>query len=164
MADFSFDVVSKVDLNLIEEAISVAKKEVTNRYDFKGSNPDLELVSKENLIKISCADEYKVKALYDILLTRLAKKGVALKNFQPQKIEAALAGTAKQEVKIQQGIPSDKAKEMTKLIKESKLKVSASIQGDQLRVSSASKDALQQTIALLKGKDFGLELQFTNYR
>ena len=164
MADFSFDVVSKVDLNLIEEAISVAKKEVSNRYDFKGSNPNIELFSKENILKISCADEYKVKALYDILLTRLSKKGVALKNFKPQKIEAALGGSAKQEIKIQQGIPADKAKEITKTIKEAKLKVAASIQGDQLRVTSASKDALQQTIALLKGKDFGLELQFTNYR
>ena len=164
MADFSFDVVSKVDLNLIEEAISVAKKEIANRYDFKDSNPNIELLSKDNLIKLSCSDEYKVKALYDVLLTRLSKKGVALKNFQPQKIESALGGTAKQEVKIQQGIPSEKAKEIVKIIKEAKLKVTASIQGDQLRVISASKDALQDTINLLKGRDFGLELQFTNYR
>lgn len=164
MADFSFDVVSKVDLNIIEEAISVAKKEIANRYDFKDSNPNIELAAKDNLIKLSCSDEYKVKALYDVLLTRLSKKGVALKNFQPQKIESALGGTAKQEVKIQQGIPADKAKEIVKLIKEAKLKVAASIQGDQLRVTSASKDALQEAIGLLKGKDFGLELQFTNYR
>ncbi len=164
MADFSFDVVSKVDLNIIEEAISVAKKEIANRYDFKDSNPNIELLSKDNLIKLSCSDEYKVKALYDVLLTRLSKKGVALKNFQPQKIESALGGTAKQEVKIQQGIPADKAKEIVKIIKEAKLKVAASIQGDQLRVTSASKDALQDSITLLKGKDFGLELQFTNYR
>ena len=164
MADFSFDVVSKVDLNIIEEAISVAKKEIANRYDFKDSNPNIELLAKDNLIKLSCSDEYKVKALYDVLLTRLSKKGVALKNFQPQKIESALGGTAKQEVKIQQGIPSEKAKEIVKIIKEAKLKVTASIQGDQLRVISASKDALQDTINLLKGRDFGLELQFTNYR
>lgn len=164
MADFSFDVVSKVDLNIIEEAISVAKKEIANRYDFKDSNPSIELLAKDNLIKLSCSDEYKVKALYDVLLTRLSKKGVALKNFQPQKIESALGGTAKQEVKIQQGIPSEKAKEIVKIIKEAKLKVTASIQGDQLRVVSASKDALQDSIGLLKGKDFGLELQFTNYR
>jgi uncharacterized protein YajQ (UPF0234 family) len=164
MADFSFDVVSKVDLNIIEEAISVAKKEIANRYDFKDSNPNIELLAKDNLIKLSCSDEYKVKALYDVLLTRLSKKGVALKNFQPQKIESALGGTAKQEVKIQQGIPADKAKEIVKTIKEAKLKVAASIQGDQLRVTSASKDALQDSITLLKGNDFGLELQFTNYR
>lgn len=164
MADFSFDVVSKVDLNIVEEAINIAKKEVSNRYDFKDANPTLELLSKENKLKLSCKDEYKVKALYDILLTRLSKRGIALKNFIPQKIESGLGGSAKQEVKIQQGIPADKAKEIVKIIKESKLKVNASIQGEQLRVSSASKDALQNTIALLKGKDFGLELQFTNYR
>jgi uncharacterized protein YajQ (UPF0234 family) len=164
MADFSFDVVSKVDLNVIEEAINVAKKEVTNRYDFKDSSPDIQLMQKENVIKLICSDEYKVKALYDVLLTRLSKRGVPLKNFQPQKIESALGGTAKQEVKIQQGIPADKAKEIVKLIKDSKLKATAAIQGDQLRVSSASKDTLQQIIALLKGHDFGVELQFMNYR
>lgn len=164
MADFSFDVVSKVDLNLIEEAITIAKKEVANRYDFKDSNPDIQLMGKESLIKLSCADEYKVQALYDVLLTRLSKRGVAIRNFQPQKIESALGGTAKQDIKIQQGIPAEKAKEMVKLIKDNKLKANASIQGDQLRVTSASKDTLQQVIALLKGKDFGLELQFTNYR
>ncbi|MDR1124079.1 MAG: YajQ family cyclic di-GMP-binding protein [Elusimicrobiota bacterium] len=164
MADFSFDVVSKVDLNLIEEAIAVAKKEVANRYDFKDSGPDIQLLAKDNIIKLSCADEYKVKALYDVLLTRLSKRGVAVRNFTPQKIEAALGGAAKQDIKIQQGIPAEKAKEMVKLIKDNKLKANASIQGDQLRVSSASKDTLQQVIALLKGNDFGLELQFTNYR
>ena len=164
MADFSFDVVSKVDLNLIEEAIIIAKKEVANRYDFKDSNPDIQLMGKENLIKLSCSDEYKVKALYDVLLTRLSKRGVAVRNFSAQKIESALGGAAKQDIKIQQGIPAEKAKEMVKLIKDNKLKAAASIQGDQLRVTSASKDTLQQVIALLKGKDFGLELQFTNYR
>ena len=153
-----------MDLNLIEEAIAVAKKEVANRYDFKDSNPDIQLLGKESIIKLSCADEYKVKALYDVLLTRLSKRGAAVRNFTPQKIEAALGGAAKQDVKIQHGIPAEKAKEMGKLIKDNKLKANASIQGDQLRVSSASKDTLQQAIALLKNKDFGLELQFTNYR
>lgn len=164
MADFSFDVVSKVDMNIIEEAISVAKKEIANRYDFKDSNPNMELITKDNLIKLSCSDEYKVRSLYDVLLTRLSKKGIALKNFQPQKIESALGGTAKQEIKIQQGIPADKAKEIVRTIKDAKIKAAASIQGDQLRVTSASKDSLQDVITLLKGKDFGLELQFTNYR
>jgi uncharacterized protein YajQ (UPF0234 family) len=164
MAEFSFDIVSKVDLNIIEEAITIAKKEVANRYDFKDANPDIRLLTKENVIKLSCSDEYKVKALYDVLLTRLSKRGAALKNFSPQKMEAALGGAVKQDVKIQQGIPSDKAKEIVKLIKDNKFKAAASIQGDQLRVTSASKDALQQIIALLKAKDFGLELQFTNYR
>jgi len=165
MADeYSFDVVSQVDLNIIGEAINIAMKEVANRYDFKGSNSTIELDVKEKQIKLVSGDEFKIKALYDVLLTRLAKRGVALKNLQPQKIEQSLAGTVKQTVKIQQGIPTDKAKEMVRLIKDSKLKVTASIQSEQLRVVSRSKDALQETMNLLRGKDFGLELQYTNYR
>lgn len=164
MADYSFDVVSKVDLNVVSEAVSAANKEITNRYDFKGTNSGIELNSKDNELKLASADEYKVNTLRDIIFTRLAKRGVALKNLRAQKIENALGGTAKQVVKIQQGIPADKAKEITKAIKEAKFKAAASIQGDQLRVSSKSKDELQAVIALLKGKDFGVELQFTNYR
>ena len=164
MADYSFDVVSKVDLNIISEAVSAANKEITSRYDFKGTHSLIELDPKNNELKLASADEYKVNTLRDIIFTRMAKRGIALKNLLPQKIEAALGGNAKQTVKIQQGIPADKAKEITKTIKEAKLKVSASIQGDQLRVSSKSKDELQAVIALLKGHDFGVELQFTNYR
>ena len=164
MADYSFDVVSKVDLNVISEAVSAANKEITNRYDFKGTNSSIELNQKDNELKLASSDEYKVNTLRDIIFTRMAKRGIALKNLQPQKIEAALGGNAKQTVKIQQGIPTDKAKEITKAIKEAKLKVNASIQGDQLRVSSKSKDELQAVIALLKGADFGVDLQFTNYR
>ena len=165
MADYSFDVVSKVDLNIISEAVSAANKEITNRYDFKGTNSNIELNQKDNELKLSSSDEYKVNTLRDIIFTRMAKRGIALKNLIPQKIEAALGGgNAKQTVKIQQGIPSEKAKDITKTIKDAKMKVSASIQGDQLRVSSKSKDELQAVIALLKGKDFGVELQFTNYR
>lgn len=164
MADYSFDVVSKVEPSLIEESINVALKEITNRYDFKDSNSTMEFNQKENEIKLSSSDEFKVKSLYDILLTRFSKRGISLKNFKPQKIESALGGTAKQAVKIQQGIPTDKAKEMVKAIKDAKLKVTASIQGDQLRVSSKSKDDLQATMALLKSGDYGVDLQFTNYR
>ncbi len=164
MADYSFDVVSKVDLNVISEAVSAANKEITNRYDFKGTNSSIELNQKDNELKLASSDEYKVNTLRDIIFTRMAKRGIALKNLQPQKIEAALGRNAKQTVKIQQGIPADKAKEITKAIKEAKLKVNASIQGDQLRVSSKSKDELQAVIALLKGADFGVDLQFTNYR
>ncbi len=164
MADYSFDVVSKVDLNVISEAVSAANKEITNRYDFKGTNSSIELVQKDNELKLASSDEYKVNTLRDIIFTRMAKRGVPLKNFAAQKIEESLGGNAKQTVKIQQGIPADKAKEITKAIKEAKFKVSASIQGDQLRVSSKSKDELQEVITLLKGRDFGVELQFTNYR
>ena len=150
-------------MNVIAEAVSAANKEITNRYDFKGTNSTIELNQKDNELKLGSSDEYKVNTLRDIIFTRIAKRGIPLKNMLPQKI-AALGGNAKQTVKIQQGIPSDKAKEITKAIKDAKLKVSASIQGDQLRVSSKSKDELQNTMALLRGGDFGVELQFTNYR
>lgn len=164
MADYSFDIVSKVDLNVISEAVAAANKEITNRYDFKGTNSNIELNQKDNELKLASSDEYKVDTLRDIIFTRIAKRGIPLKNMQPQKIESALGGNAKQTVKIQQGIPADKAKEITKTIKDAKLKVSASIQGDQLRVSSKSKDELQAVMALLNGEDFGVELQYTNYR
>lgn len=164
MADFSFDVVSKVDLTLVEEAISNAMKEIVNRYDFKDTNSLIELNSKDLLITMTSSDEFKVKSLYDVLLTRLSKRGLPLKNFQPQKTESALGGRARQTVKIQQGIPQEKAKEIVKAVKEAKLKVNASVQGDTVRISSKSKDELQAVIALLRERDFGLTLQFTNYR
>ena len=164
MADYSFDIDSKVDLNVISEAVSAANKEITNRYDFKGNHSTIELNQKDYELHLGSSDEYKVNTLRDIIFTRIAKRGIPLKNMQPQKIESALGGNAKQTVKIQQGIPADKAKEISRAIKDAKLKVSASIQGDQLRVSSKSKDELQATMALLKNGDFGVELQFTNYR
>ena len=159
MADYSFDIVSKVDLNAISEAVSAANKEITNRYDFKGTSSSIELNQKDNELKLASSDEFKVNTLRDIIFTRIAKRGIPLKNMLPQKI-----GNAKQSIKIQQGIPAEKAKQISKTIKDAKLKVSASIQGDQLRVSSKSKDELQNTMALLRGQDFGVELQFTNYR
>ncbi|PIS46654.1 MAG: YajQ family cyclic di-GMP-binding protein [Elusimicrobia bacterium CG08_land_8_20_14_0_20_51_18] len=164
MADFSFDVVSKVDINLVDEAISTALKEIANRYDFKNSKSEINFDKKENAITLVSIDEYKVKALYDVLLTKLSKRGLPLKNFQPQKMEGSLGGQAKQAVKIQQGIPQEKAKEIVKLIKDNKLKVTASIQGDTVRVASKSKDELQTAINLVKSGDFGITLQFTNYR
>ena len=118
MADYSFDVVSKVDMNVIAEAVSAAGKEISNRYDFKGTNSNIELNEKENELKLTSADEYKVAALRDVLFTRLAKRGVALKNLTQGKVEAALGGNAKQSIKIQQGIPSEKAKEISRYIKD----------------------------------------------
>lgn len=162
--DFSFDVVSKVDMNTIGECVQVALKEVTNRYDFRGTDSKIELLKKEFHIKLQSADEYKVTALLDILNMRMAKRGLPLKNFTPEKVEDALGGTAKMKLKITQGIPSDKAKEIVKAIKKTGMKVQAAIQKDQLRVSSRSKDTLQDAIEFLKGKDFGLSLQFENYR
>lgn len=128
MADeFSFDVVSKVDMHAVEDAVNTANKEVANRYDFKGSNSSVTLDQKENKLNLVSSDEYKIKALYDVLLTRLSKRGVPLKNLAPEKIETALSATVKQVVKIQQGIPAEKAKEMVKLIKERKFKATPSI-------------------------------------
>lgn len=162
--DFSFDVVSKVDMNLVSESVQIALKEVGTRYDFRGANSDIQLDAKAGTLTLTSADEARLKALFDVLCTRMAKRGLPLKNFEPQKVEQALGGTARQPVTITQGIPSEKAKEIVAEIKKSGLKVQGSIQGDQVRVTSRSKDALQGAIQLLKGKDFGLALQFTNYR
>lgn len=163
-AEFSFDIVSKVDINIVEESISVALKEITNRYDFKDTNSEINLDKKENKISLISSDEYKVKTLYDVLLTRMAKRNLPLKNFKQLGIENALGSRAKLTVQIQQGIPSEKAKEIIKAIKDAKLKVNAQIQGDTVRVFSKSKDELQKTIAYLKNIDFGITLIFTNYR
>ncbi len=163
-SEFSFDVVSKVDYNLVDEAIATAMKEIVNRYDFKGVPSEITLDRKANAINLQSADEYKLKALYDVLLTKLSKRGLPLKNFQPQKVESALGGTAKQQVKVQNGIPADKAKEMVKAVKERKFKVNVSIQGDTLRVTSKSKDELQAVMGVLRAGDFGVTVQFDNFR
>lgn len=162
--EFSFDVVSKVEYTVVDEAIAIAMKEVINRYDFKDSKSEINFDKKNNSITLQSCDDYKVKALYDVLLTKLSKRGLPLKNFEPQKVESALGGTAKQAVKIQQGIPQDKAKEIVKAMKEQKLKANISIQGDTLRVTSKSKDELQNVMAILRGQDFGIALQFDNFR
>ena len=162
--DFSFDVVSKVDLQAVDESVQIAMKEIVNRFDFKGSISKIEFNPKELTLTLTSEDEFKLKAVTDILNTRLSKRGVPLKNFEGQKLESSLGGHMRQVVKILQGIPSDKAKEIVAEVKKSRLKVQASIQADQLRVSSRAKDELQAAIALLKGKSFGIDLQFTNYR
>jgi hypothetical protein len=165
MADeFSFDVVSKVDMNAVADSVNIAMKEIANRYDFKGTNSNIEIDQKNMLLKLTSSDDFRIKALFDIVMTRMAKRAIPLKNFEGQKIEPSLSGTVKQDVKIASGIPSEKAKEMVRLIKDAKVKANAAIQGDQLRVTSKSKDELQRVMSLLRGKDFGLELQFTNYR
>ena len=164
MAEFSFDIVSKVDLNIIDESINIALKEIANRYDFKDTNSEITVDKKENKIYIISIDEYKVKTLWDILFTRMAKRGVPLKNFSIEKIENALGQRTRMIVKIQQGIPPEKSKEIVKVIKDAKLKVNPQINKDIVRVFSRSKDELQSTISLLKTKDFGITLIFTNYR
>jgi hypothetical protein len=162
MAESSFDVVSSVDLQEVKNAIAQAMKEIVTRYDLKGTGSDVVLQGEE--ITLTSADEFKLKAVRDVLETRLVKRNVPLKAFSYGTIEKALGGTTRQKVSMQKGIPSDKAKEVVKLIKGTKLKVQASIQGDQVRVSGKDRDALQSVIRLLKDTDLGIDMQFTNYR
>jgi uncharacterized protein YajQ (UPF0234 family) len=162
--DFSFDVVSKVDLQEVSNAVQQASKEIATRFDFRGSASKIELSEKELEIVLTSDDEHKMKSVVDILETKLVRRGVAVKAIDYGKIEPAAGGTVRQVAKIQQGIPSEKAKEIVKAIKDRKLKVQSSIQADQVRVSGRVKDELQNAMALLRERDFGLPLQFTNYR
>ena len=162
MPENTFDVVSKIDLAEVSNAIAQATKEVTTRFDLKDSKSTITL--EKDAIVVHSADEYKLKAVNEILGQKLVKRGVSLKGLTYGVIESAAGGTAKQKITMQQGIPIEKAKEMVKLIKDSKKKVQASIQGDTVRVSGKDRDSLQDVIALLRSKDFGLDLQFTNYR
>jgi uncharacterized protein YajQ (UPF0234 family) len=161
--DYSFDVVSKLNLQEVENAVAQANKEIQTRFDFKGSVSRLEWDKKE-LLTLYSDDEQKLKSVIDILQSKLVKRGVSLQAMEYQKIEPAERATVRQAVKMKQGIESEKAKAVVKAIKEAKLKVQASIQGDQLRVSSKSKDELQATMNFVRGQDYGLPLQFTNYR
>lgn len=161
-AENSFDVVSKIDMAEVTNAVSQALKEIGQRFDFKGSKSNI-TQEKEALVIIS-DDEYKLKSVIDILQTKLVKRGVPIKNLSYEKIEAALSGTVRQRLTLQQGVPTEKAKEIVRAIKDSKIRVQASIQADQVRVTGKSRDDLQTVIQLLKGKDFGIELQFENYR
>jgi uncharacterized protein YajQ (UPF0234 family) len=161
-AENSFDVVSKIDMAEVINAVSQATKEISQRFDFKGSKSAI--TQEKDALVIVSDDEYKLKSVIDILQTKLVKRGVPIKNVSYGKIEAALAGTVRQRLALQQGVPTDKAKEIVKAIKDSKIRVQASIQADQVRVSGKNRDDLQTVIQLLKGKDFGIELQFENYR
>jgi len=163
-SDNSFDIVSKTDMQEVKNAIEQALKEVAQRFDFKGSKSDVKLEEKNNEIIVSSDDEYKLKSLIDILQAKLVKRGISLKALTYGKIESALGSTVRQSIKLQQGIPSEKAKEIIKSIKETKLKVQSQIQGDQLRVSGKNRDDLQSVIALLRESDFGIDMQFINYR
>ncbi|HCC46867.1 MAG TPA: YajQ family cyclic di-GMP-binding protein [Elusimicrobia bacterium] len=163
-SDFSFDVVSKVEYTVVDEAIAIAMKEVVNRYDFKDSKSEINFDKKENKIMLQSSDDYKVKALLEVLMMKVSKRGLPVKNFEAQKVESALGGTAKMVVKVQQGIPQDKAKEIVRAVKDAKLKANVSIQADTLRVTSKSKDELQNVMSLLRGGDYGITLQFDNFR
>ena len=162
-ADNSFDIVSKVDLQEVSNAIQNALKEIHTRFDLKDSKSDIQLEGKEALV-LSSADEYKLKAVTDILQSKLVKRGVPIKALTYGTVEPAAGSSVRQKITMQQGIPIEKAREIVKLIKDSKKKVQASIQADTVRVSGKARDALQEVIALLRGHDFGIDMQFTNYR
>src|SRR5216684_4992649 len=154
MPENTFDVVSKIDLQEVSNAIQQAMKEVTTRFDLKDSKSSIALEGKDAII-LHSIDEYKLKAINDILQAKLVKRGISLKGLTYAPIESALGATAKQKITLQQGIPIEKAKEIVKLIKDSKKKVQASIQGDVVRISGKDRDTLQEIIALVKGHDFG---------
>jgi len=158
----SFDVVCKVNMEEVKNALSQAEKEIAQRYDFKGSKSKIEL--KDEKLVLTSDDEIKLKAVIDVLQSKLHKRGVSIRSLQYGKLEQASGGTVRQEVTILQVIPAEKAKGIVKVMKDAKLKAQASIQGDQLRVSGKDKDILQEAIALIKQNDQGLDLQFTNYR
>ena len=158
----SFDIVSQVDRAELMNAVNQTMKEVRQRFDFKGSHAGVDLEEKE--LVLSAEDETKLRNMNDILQQKLVRRGVPLKALNYGNVEPAAGGTVRQRAQIQQGIPQEKAKDIVKLIKDSKAKVQASIQGDMVRVSGRDRDTLQQVIASLKAKDFGINMQFTNYR
>jgi uncharacterized protein YajQ (UPF0234 family) len=161
-ADNSFDIVCKVDMQEVTNALDQGRREVDTRYDLKGSRN--EIVLEKTDIVITAADEMKLKAVVDILQSKLHKRGVPLKALTYGKVEPAAGSTFRQRIGLQQGIPLEKAREIVRLVKDTKLKVQAAIQEDQVRVSGKHRDDLQKIIALLREKDLGIALQFTNYR
>lgn len=163
MAENTFDIVSKVDLQEVSNAIQNSLKEIHTRFDLKNTKSDIQLDGKDALV-LTSSDEYKLKAINDILQSKLVKRGVPLKALSYGTVEPAAGSTVRQRVTMQQGIPTEKAREIVKVIKDSKKKVQASIQGDMVRVSGKDRDTLQEIIALLRQKDFGIDMQFTNYR
>ena len=164
MPDNSFDVVSEIVMPEVNNAIQQAMKEIITRYDLKDSKSNIELIEKDKKLILTSADDYKLRAVTEILQGKLVKRGVPLKNFTYGVVNSAAGSSVKQEVTMQQGIPIEKAKDVVKKVKDSKLKVQASIQGDVVRVTGKDRDTLQQAIALIKGSDFGIDIQFTNFR
>jgi len=161
----SFDVTSNVDLQEVDNALNQARKEVAQRYDFKGVTADITLNAAEKTLTLLADDEFKLNALWEIVQTRLVRRGVPVKNFKVPESEPAAGGTLRRVIEIQQGIPIEAAREIVKYLKEKKLKkVQAAIQADQVRVSSPSKDDLQDAMRALREHDFGVALQFGNYR
>ncbi|MDP9049412.1 MAG: YajQ family cyclic di-GMP-binding protein [Acidobacteriota bacterium] len=162
-SDNSFDVVSKVDLQEVKNAIDQASKEVHTRFDLKDTKSTIELEGDET-IQLASASEYSLKAVTEILSQRMVKRGISLKNLEYEKLEPASNSSVRQKIKLKQGVNSDAAKKIVAAIKDSKLKAQASIQGDTVRVVSKDRDVLQQIMSKLRSGDFGVDLQFTNYR
>ncbi len=161
----SFDITSPVDFQELDNALNQARKEVGQRYDFKGARADIELNTAEKTLTLTADDDFKMNALWDIVQTRMVRRNVPLKNFKVGDSQPAAGGTVKKVIPIQEGIPIEAARDIVKFLKDQKLKkVQASIQGDQVRVSSPSKDDLQDAMRHLKEHDFGVALQFGNYR
>jgi uncharacterized protein YajQ (UPF0234 family) len=164
MPDNSFDVVSLIEMPEVNNAIQQAMKEITTRYDLKDSKSSIELNEKDKKVILSSSDDFKLKAATEIFQLKLVKRGVPVKNLTYGPIQSAAGSSVKQEVTLTSGIPTEKAKDVVKKIKDSKLKLQAAIQGDLVRISGKDRDTLQQAIALLKGSDFGIDLQFINFR
>ncbi len=164
MADNSFDVVSKIEMPEVSNAIQQALKEIQQRYDLKDSKSSIELKEKDNKILLASSDDFKLKAVTEVLQAKLVKRNVPLKGLTYGKIMPAAGSSVTQEITLQSGIPLEKAKEIVKVVKDSKKKVQASIQGDVVRISGKDRDDLQAIIQLLRGTDLGIDMQFTNYR
>ena len=164
MPDNSFDVVSKIELPEVLNAVQQAAKEIQTRFDLKDSKSSIEVKEKENKILLASSDEFKLKAVVEILQSKLVKRKVPLKGLEFGELVPSAGSTVKQEITLQQGIAIEKAREIVKKIKDSKLKVQASIQGDFVRVAGKDRDTLQQAIQLLRGSDFGIDMQFINFR
>jgi uncharacterized protein YajQ (UPF0234 family) len=164
MPDNSFDIVSKIEIPEVSNAIQQAMKEILQRYDLKDSHSSIELKEKDNKLMLASKDEFTLRAIIEIMEQKLVKRKVPLKGLVYGTITPAAGSAVRQEVTLQQGIPIEKARDIVKTIKDSKKKVQASIQGDLVRVSAKDRDSLQEVIALLRGSDFGIDMQFTNYR
>ena len=165
MAQASFDITSTVDLQEVDNAVNQAKKELAQRYDFKGTKSSIDFKRGENVIELVADDDFKMQAVWDVVMTRMVRRSVPVKNLKPSEIEPMAGGLVRRTVTLQQGIPIDAARAIVKYLKDQKLKkIQAAIQADQVRVTSPSKDELQNAIRLLKSQDFGIELQFGNYR
>jgi cyclic-di-GMP-binding protein len=163
MPENTFDIVSKIDLQEVSNAIQQALKEIHTRFDLKDSKSNIALEGKDAIV-LTSVDEFKLKAVNDVFQQKLVKRGVPLKGLTYAAVEQAAGSTVRQKISMQQGIPIEKARDIVKLIKTSKKKVQASIQGDLVRVSGKDRDSLQEVIGLLKQQDFGIDMQFTNYR